>query len=143
MSKHIRTEIIINAPKEKVWDILTDFASYGAWNPFIVSIKGELQEGGRLTNTMLNGGKKYVFKPKVLEVVPYKYFDWLGSLVVKGIFDGHHFFEIEELSATQVKLSQGENFSGLLSSTILKKIGEDTRNNFIKMNQAIKQRAEK
>ena len=142
MSNSIRTEIIINASREKVWSVLTNFSAYPTWNPFITSIKGELKVGGRLENTMMNNGKKFVFKPKVLSVVPGKYFDWLGSLVVKGIFDGHHFFEIEEAGPSQVKLSQGENFGGLLSGYILKKVGADTRNNFIKMNQAIKTLAE-
>jgi len=142
MNKSIKTEIIISASKERVWEILTDFPSYAKWNPFIVSIKGDLVVGKRLTNTMLNNGKTFVFKPKVLTVTPYQYFDWLGSLFVKGLFDGHHFFEIEEIGGGQVKLCQGEYFSGILSSTILTKIGNDTRNNFIKMNQAIKQLAE-
>lgn len=142
MIKSIRTEIIIDAPKETVWGVLTDFTNYPAWNPFIVNIEGELITGSKLTNTMLNGDKRFVFRPKVLKVIPYRYFDWAGSLWVKGIFDGHHYFEIEELTPAQVKLSHGEYFSGIFSTYILKKIGDDTLDNFIKMNQAIKKLAE-
>jgi hypothetical protein len=126
MNKSIKTEIIINASKEKVWQVLTDFKSYPRWNPFI----------------MVNRSKKFRFKPKVVSVVPFRYFDWLGNLFIKGLFDGHHYFEIEELMPHQVKLSHGEYFSGLLSASILKKIAEDTRNNFIRMNNALKQQAE-
>jgi hypothetical protein len=143
MNKQIRTEIIINASKEKVWSILANFSNYPNWNPFIINIKGELAAGEKLTNTMLNGNKTFVFKPKVLTVVPYQYYDWLGSLFIKGLFDGHHYFEIDELSPNQIKLIHGENFSGILSTYILKKISNETRNNFIKMNQAIKSVAEK
>ncbi|RYZ50412.1 MAG: SRPBCC domain-containing protein [Chitinophagaceae bacterium] len=142
MNKQIKTEIVINASKEKVWAILTNFSHYPQWNPFIVSIEGELVKGKKLKNTLRNGSKNMVFKPTLLSVVPYRYFDWLGSLFVKGLFDGHHYFEIEELTHNQVKLTHGETFSGLLSSTILKKIGEDTRTNFIRMNQAVKTLAE-
>lgn len=39
----------------------------------------------------------------------------------KGLFDGHHFFQIEEINHIQVKQIHGENFSGLLSKIILKK----------------------
>jgi hypothetical protein len=143
MNKSITTEIIINASKEQVWHLLTDFSKYPYWNPFIISIKGKLETGKKLTNTLMNGKKPMVFKPVVLSVVRYQYFDWLGSLFIRGIFDGHHYFEIDELSASQVKLTQGEHFSGILSTYILKKIGNDTRNNFISMNQAIKAIAEK
>jgi hypothetical protein len=143
MSNTIRTEIVINASKEKVWSILTNFHDYPHWNPFIISIKGDLAINKKLINTMLNGAKTFVFKPKVRSVVPNKYFNWLGSLWVKGLFDGHHYFEIEELSPLQVKLKHGENFSGILSNYIMKKIGNETRSNFIKMNNAVKNLAEK
>ena len=142
MNKRITTEIIINAPKEKVWNILTDFDAYPQWNPFILSVKGKAVKGERLTNTLRNGNKTVVFKPKVLNVVPNQYLGWLGSLGIKGLFDGYHYFEIEALSPTQVKLKHGEEFSGLLSTAILKKIAEATRQNFIRMNQALKERAE-
>jgi hypothetical protein len=142
MSKKIQTEIVINASKEKVWDILTNFSDYPGWNSFLVDVKGTLASGSRLTNTMRNGNKTYVFKPKVLQVIPYKYFDWIGNLFIKGIFDGHHYFEIEELTPTQVRLIHGEHFSDVLCGYILKKIGDATRNNFIKMNSAVKQLAE-
>jgi hypothetical protein len=142
MNKRIITEIVINASREKVWDILTGFHHYPSWNPFIIRIDGELAKGKRLTNTLFNGKKTFVFRPRVLSVVPYQYFDWLGSLFMRGLFDGHHYFEIEELAPSQVKLIQGEHFSGLLSSYILKKIGEDTRSSFVMMNRAVKALAE-
>ena len=142
MNKSIKTEIIINSPKERVWEILTNFHQYPTWNPFIKNIEGELLPGKRLKNTLVNGDKTFVFKPVVLTVVPYQYFDWLGSLLVKGLFDGHHYFDIDELSPNQVKLNHGEHFSGLLSTPILKRISNDTRNSFIKMNQSIKAVAE-
>jgi len=142
MKHKIRTEIVINASKEKVWSILADLNAYSVWNPFIVKSEGVLQVGTRLKNMLQNGDKTIVFKPKVVEVVPNRSFGWLGSLWVKGLFDGHHYFEIEEISENQVNLVHGENFSGILSSLILKQIGNDTRNNFVKMNQALKGRAE-
>ncbi|SMD46145.1 hypothetical protein SAMN00777080_4825 [Aquiflexum balticum DSM 16537] len=138
----IRTEIIINASKEKVWDILTDFGNYSSWNPFIIQSKGQAVVGNKLTNTMKNGDKDMTFKPTILKVESYRYFDWLGSLWFKGLFDGHHYFEIEEINPNQVKLNHGENFSGILSKMILNKIGDQTRENFVKMNMALKEKAE-
>ena len=142
MSHAIRTEIIINAPKEKVWEVLTDFEKYPQWNSFIIEVQGRAIAGSRLRNTMLNGESKMVFKPKMLKVEKYRYFDWLGSLFFKGLFDGHHQFELEAISPNQTKLKHSENFSGILSGMILKKIGSDTRNSFVRMNQALKQVAE-
>ncbi|NJO90032.1 MAG: SRPBCC domain-containing protein [Chloroflexia bacterium] len=140
--KQIKTEIIINASKEKVWTILTDFENYKNWNPFIVNSGGKAVVGSKLTNTMKLDEKTQTFRPKVLKVDENKYFDWLGHLFFKGLFDGHHYFKIEELADNQVKLVQGENFSGILSGMILKSIGEKTMANFVKMNNALKELAE-
>ena len=142
MKKRINTEIIINASAETVWNILTDLTAYPQWNPFIIKIEGTLKKGNRLRNTLKNGSKTIVFKPIIQEVTPLVSFSWLGSLFVKGLFDGKHFFRIESVGPNQVKLIHGEDFSGILSSMILKKIGADTRENFVRMNQALKERAE-
>jgi len=140
--KQIRTEIIIGASKEKVWDILTNFENYKTWNPFIISSSGKAIEGSKLKNTMKLGEKTQTFSPQIIRVDKHKYFDWLGHLFFKGIFDGHHYFEIEELENNQVKLIQGEHFSGILSGILMKSIGEKTMANFVKMNGALKTKAE-
>lgn len=143
MNKNISTEILINASKEKVWNILTDFGNYKNWNPFMINSSGQAVVGTKLVNTMKNKDKQMKFKPTILSVKQYEYFDWLGSLYFKGLFDGHHFFKLEDWGNGQMKLTQGEYFSGILSGMILKSIGEDTKNNFVKMNNALKEYAEK
>jgi hypothetical protein len=142
MKKSIKTEITINADRKKVWEILTQLDEYHSWNPFLVESAGNVTAGARLKNTMKNGNKTMTFKPKVLTVREYEYFDWLGHLFVKGIFDGHHYFMLEEVSPGKAKLVHGEHFSGILSGLLLKRIGNETRKNFELMNQALKQRAE-
>jgi uncharacterized protein YndB with AHSA1/START domain len=49
MAKEIRTEITIQAKREKVWAILTDFENYPNWNPFITFIEGKAEEGRQIT----------------------------------------------------------------------------------------------
>ena len=142
MNKHIKTEIVIHASKAKVWQILTNFPAYATWNPFILRIEGELRLGARLKNTLRNGDSTMTFKPVITQVTPGKSFSWLGSLFVKGLFDGLHSFTIEDAGNNHVKLIHEESFSGLLSGFIVKKIGAATRNNFIQMNTAIKDLAE-
>lgn len=142
MQQQIQTEIIIHASKETVYEIITCFQEYEQWNPFIVKSKGVPVVGTKLSNTMLNGEKKIVFKPVVSVADLNKRFEWLGSLFFKGLFDGQHYFIIEEIASDQINLIHGERFSGILSTAILKKIGDSTRDSFIRMNQALKERAE-
>ncbi|KAJ7766526.1 hypothetical protein DFH07DRAFT_809297 [Mycena maculata] len=32
---YLSTSVVINAPRQKVWDVLVDFAGYAKWNPYI------------------------------------------------------------------------------------------------------------
>lgn len=134
---HLKTEIVLNAPKERVWDTIVAFQDYEKWNPFIVSSAGEAVVGQQLTNTMMNKGKATTFKPVVTKVDPYREFEWLGSGLL-GMFKGRHYFVLEDLGGGQTKLIHGEQFSGLLSGAILRLIGDDTLRNFQQMNQALK-----
>ncbi len=122
----IRTEITIDASKEKVWNILTDLDNYKNWNPFIIISEGKVREGNQIINTMKNGRDIMKFKPIILKVEENNYFEWLGSLWFKGLFDGRHYFKIESADENQIKLIHGEHFSGILSNMILKKIGKQT-----------------
>ncbi len=140
--KNIRTEININAPIETVWSILMDFKNHPNWNPFI-HITGTAEVGQQLENTIfLEGQKPQVFKPRVLAVEQEKMLRWEGNLLIKGIFDGEHYFQLEKINFNQTKLIHGENFKGILSNLLLKMIGEATENGFIKMNQALKAQCE-
>ena len=140
--RELTAEIIINAPRSTVWHVLTDFAHYADWNPFIVASKGQATVGTRLVNRMQQGNKVFVFKPTITQVEEETYLEWLGHLGVSGLFDGRHHFQLRELKPDITQLTQGERFSGLLSSLILKTIAEKTHVGFIEMNRALKERAE-
>jgi len=138
----IATRIEIAAPAEHVWSLLTDFASYPQWNPFIRSLEG-LLEMGQTLNVFIQpvGSKGMGFKPKVLSVVPNHEFRWKGKLLVPGLFDGEHYFKIESVSGRTV-LHQGEIFSGILVPLFRSSLDGGTKQGFIAMNEALKQRVE-
>ncbi|MEM8901076.1 MAG: SRPBCC domain-containing protein [Bacteroidota bacterium] len=138
---HLKTEIILNASPEKVWQTLTDLANYQHWNPFITSSKGEAIVGKKITNTMVLNGKTNIFTPVITKAEPQKKFEWLGSGMM-GMFKGRHYFMLEKLRENQTKLIHGEKFSGLLSGLIMRMIGDETLKCFQKMNHALKEQVE-
>ena len=141
--KTLKTEIIIDASTKTVWDILMDHEAYSKWNPFIKSIEGEKSVGDQLKVSLLQeNNKEMEFKPIVLNNEKEKEFRWLGHLFVKGLFDGEHYFLLEEISQEQTRFTHGEKFTGMLSSLLLKMIGDDTKKGFEKMNKALKLKAE-
>ena len=141
--KELKTEINISAPKEKVWDILTDFERYPRWNPFIKSIKGTLKVRQRLeVQVQPPDSGVFKFKPKVTSFKHQQEFSWLGSLLMYGIFDGRHIFEIEENSDGSTTLIHREEFSGILVPFMWKQLNTKTRDGFELMNEALKKLAE-
>ena len=139
--KEIKTEVIINASTNQVWQVLTDFAAYPSWSTFMVSIEGAPILGSRLRNTMVLKDTPQVFKPIITKVAPNEAFEWLGSLPL-GLFKGRHYFILEAMGKQQTKLIHGEQFTGLLHKMILRKIGTDTLLAFQRWNKAIKAKVE-
>lgn len=126
-----------------VWDQLINFESYPKWNPFIKKIEGKPVKGAQIeAHLQLTDQKPMVFKPKVLVTAPSSEFRWLGSLWVKGIFDGEHYFTLKPLGENRTEFTQGEHFSGLLSGFIFRMVGENTKKGFEMMNEALKERVE-
>lgn len=138
----IETEILINAGAETVWKVLTDFDNHPTWNPFILSISGEKAVGKNLTVSMRPpGGKGMTFKPVILKFEPNREFRWKGKLLVKGLFDGEHFFILEPVGESQTRLVHGEIFSGILVGMVKGPL-DKTRDGFILMNNALKMECE-
>jgi hypothetical protein len=141
--KELHSEIEIQAPAERVWQLLTDFASFPQWNPFIRKASGAIQVGGRLeVNIQPSGASGMTFRPTVLKAEPNRELRWLGHLLIPGLFDGEHIFTIEPLDETRVRFTQREVFTGLLVPVFARGLDTDTRRGFEEMNQALKARAE-
>lgn len=142
--KEIRTEINIKASAEKIWSIIMDFDQYPEWNPFILSIIGKAKVRERLKVTVQSAGSKpMVFKPQVTLFHRYEQFGWLGSLFIRGIFDGHHIFELKKISENETLFIHREEFSGILVTFLKKQLDNDTRAGFVAMNEKLKTQAEK
>jgi len=143
MAKQLRAQIDIHATPERVWHVLTDFAAYPQWNPFLTLVSGTARRGERLTIRMQPvGGRGMTFRPTVLDVDPGRGLRWLGHLLVSGVFDGEHSFAIEPLGDGQVRLVQQEQFRGLLVPLLARSLDRHTLPAFEQMNQALKRRAE-
>ena len=143
MSRSLQAEVEIQASAERVWEVLTDFAAYPDWNPFIVQVVGEPVPGQRLELRMrLSGGRAMTIRPEVLEADPGRALRWLGRLLVPGLFDGEHRFTIQPSGPGRVRLTQHEEFRGLLAPLLLVMIAKPTLASFHQMNQALKARLE-
>lgn len=82
-----------------------------------------------------------IFKPDILKFEPEREFRWKGKFGIKGIFDGEHYFILEETGEHQTKFIHGEIFSGILVGLMGGALA-NTRDGFVLMNEALKKECE-
>ena len=139
--RELRHEIEIDAPPAEVWGVLSDIGHYD-WNPFIRAIDGTLAVGKKLRVRIAPpGGKGMTFRPTVLQVDEATGLRWIGHLLVTGLFDGEHSFELHELPGRRTRFVQRELFSGVLVS-LSRSALDKTELGFAAMNEALKTRVE-
>ena len=137
----VSSEIEIAATADEVWAVLADFATYREWNPGFSRIEGEPVVGTRLSITFTPKGKRAMtMRPTLLAVEPGRELRWLGHLLVPGLFDGEHRFEIHEIEPGRVRFVQGERFRGLLVPFLRKMLEVDTLAMFRAVNDALARR---
>jgi len=140
----IATSIEIQAPPQTVWDIVADFAAYRSWNPFVKSIAGLQDPGSTLVVTLQpQGGRAMTIRPRLLVCRAPEELRWKGRLVLPGLFDGEHSFQISQLDADKTLFRHEETFSGVLVPLLFRgELRRATERGFEAMNRALKLRAE-
>ena len=137
------SEIEIRATPERIWAVLTGFAEYPSWNPFIRSVRGNTVEGQRITVDLRPSGTTGMkIHPVLLNVSPNRELRWVGHFFVQGLFDGEHVFEIKPLGDALCLFIQHEYFSGLLLPLLENMLKKDTARGFAEMNEALRSRTE-
>lgn len=141
--KELDNEVEIHASAERVWQLLTDFASFPRWNPFMPQVLGQATAGRQLEVTFQHPralAKRA--RPTVLTAAPNRELRWREQFLVPGLLDIEHIFLILPLSADQVRFTQRQTHTGLLSSFPASRRYAALRRGFRAMNEALKQRAE-
>lgn len=143
--QRISTWIDIATPPEQVWSVLVDFSAYPMWNPFIRSVSGRTTPGAKLLVTIQPTARRpMTFEPTVLVCNQGHELRWLGSVMVRGVFDGEHSFRLSERAGQSCRFTNEESFSGFLVPFVMRGAMEAaTRSGFEAMNQALKRQVER
>jgi hypothetical protein len=138
----LRSEIEIAAPPGLVWEVLTNFHAYGEWNPYIVQAEGELKEGAVVTTTInFTGSRERTYRRRIIKVVPVEELRWSWTSLMRAVAQSEQYFLLQPVSDTRLRLTLGENLSGLLAPHEPSQLSQISQGLTL-MTQAIKRRAD-
>lgn len=109
--KSVHADLVIPAPPEMIWSVLTDAAGYEDWNPVFTSVEGEYREGAQMAYQMRDAsGKQTTVSATVVKLDEPRELNQFGGM--RGIltFDHHWFLEPVE-GGTRV--TQHEEYRGI------------------------------
>ena len=137
MNAVLTAVIDIDATPQAVWDVLTDFATYGQWSTFSTA-QGTARVGTRLTMRMPGMS----FRPTVTVATPGQELRWVGTLGVKQLFYGQHSFILSPNHDGTTRLTNHEEFSGILVTLTRPFLRTPKNDGYAAFNKALKQRVE-
>jgi hypothetical protein len=112
----IRKDVEINVPPDKVWKTIIDFKKYSQWNSQLQYLGGEVKLQSKLRLKLsAKGADPYEFKPYVSYWEENKRFAWLAQTGLPYIFDGEHFFELQDIGNGKTLVVNREEYRGVLS----------------------------
>ena len=121
--KEYETTITVAATPERVWSVLTDGDAYGDWNPEIVSIRGRLAHGERITaRVRLGDGAIRNVAQRIVTFDPPHCMEWIGGLPL-GLFVGRRTFTVTSVDRGS-EFRMHLHMAGPLASLILKSVGD-------------------
>lgn len=138
----LRSEVEIQAPPSHVYRVLTDFARYEQWNPYLTRVKGELVVGRALQLELsLPEGSAYELGAEVTHVSPDEALRWVGRFWSSTFLQLEHSFALSEPRPGVTRVLQGQDFSGFFLRFAGQGLTQAARG-AVYMNQALKKRAE-
>src|SRR5262245_52436438 len=128
----------IDASAQAVWRVLSATQKYGRWNPFIVSLDGELVLGGDITVELaLPDRERQTLRPRIIELDEGRTLAWRGRLGVPGVLDAEHRLEVHEAGSQRCMFVQHERFTGVLVPAVRSVLTVSTPAAFLAMNTAL------
>ena len=107
----------IAATPERIWALLVDLPSWRAWNPTIISIKGDVSPGGtvRLVSSV---NPQRTFVVRVTELVPSRRMAWASGMPL-GLFRGVRTYTLAPASEGEgTDFAMTEAYTGPLAGLI-------------------------
>jgi hypothetical protein len=132
--------ILINAPQQQVWEQVTDFAFYPAWNPFVLKAEADFEVGKtiRFLEDLQQFGQHWL-TARFLAIDPPHSFVWQGHFAAPFLFTVRHTFTLEAINNRQTRFTQRhQNFGLLIPYLAWRGVYGVSYQGYLAFNQALK-----
>lgn len=110
------TEMVIDAPPEQVWAVLTDFASWDEWNPTLQRTSGPPVVGTEVRMKLRLGPLNVPMRQQIRAVDPPRTLVWRSKqLVPASALDVVRTFVLHPVDGGRTSLVQSEKTTGFLA----------------------------
>lgn len=140
----LTVEVSLDAPVERIWELLTDFSIYPQWNPLFT--KASVAKPGEGTFDMkvhLPGMAPFDIKPKIVTEQENKALSWESRFLHERLFTWTYCLELDRLTSGRIRVGQISEFSGLLSSVFDLSLHIPLKSGMEQLAQALKRWTEK
>lgn len=129
----ISAEAEINAPPDRVWQILMDFEHYSLWNAFCPSIETDFKLGSAVEmKVRLVAGKKPIHKIEHLNLIEPGYqFAWEYSIGGRHLLKTNRYQLVEDLGDGRCRYYTTVQLCGLLAPVVSLMHGKHIREGFL------------
>jgi hypothetical protein len=138
--KSFATRIDIQAPVDKIWQILTDLPRWTQWNSTVERTVGNVERGAKVT-VFVKQSPGRAFPLRVMELDAPRRMVWAGGMPF-GLFKGTRVYELAAAAATAAVFTMREDYTGPLAGLIGKSIPE-LQPAFDEFAQCLKREAER
>lgn len=138
----ISNDVTIDASAAQVWNVLTDFNRYEAWNPVIRHVEGTLVVGAAVVISVAAPSGLLDWTCEVTRVDPGREFAWKFTERHPLLYRGEHTFRIGPIGSLKTRYLDRETFRGLLVPQRKRHLGTKTKAGMVAMGAALKHKVQ-
>jgi len=142
MSYVIDRTLEIDAPADVVWNVITDFARYGEWNPFVVKCESTLKPGDPIDLRVKLMAVAQPQREWINEHVPGKRFGYSMKPMPAGALSSKRTHDVVAVGEGRSRYVSHFELNGWLTPVVTGLLGGRLQAGFAGMTEGIQKRAE-